>query len=232
MLLGPLGAIAETNLRRALGFLVIGGIGAIFAGVALSGEAGLAGALTYVLHAMLTITGLYMIAGVIEAMTGETDTRRMGGLYAAASLPSVLFFVLILAIAGVPPFLGFWPKLLLIEAGIGQWGLGADGWALAIWVAVLLNAFLTLIAGSRLWAHVFWRAGPLGPGEETPNPNLKPLSGTVLWLGAGSTAVLAVAVVLLGLFPDALLAFGRAGADGLLRPAAYVEATGLMRSGP
>ena len=56
LILGPLGAIAETNLRRALGFLVIGGIGASLAGLALAGEVGLAGAASYVLHAMLTMT--------------------------------------------------------------------------------------------------------------------------------------------------------------------------------
>ncbi len=54
-------------------------------------------------------------------MTGETDTRRMGGIYAAAAWPSILFFVLMLAVAGVPPFLGFWPKLLLVEGGITGW---------------------------------------------------------------------------------------------------------------
>ena len=61
-------------------------------------------------------------------MTGETDTRRMGGLYAASPMPSIVFFVLVLAVAGVPPFLGFWPKLLLVQGGIADWGIaGADG---------------------------------------------------------------------------------------------------------
>ena len=218
--------------RRALGFLVIGGIGAVIAGMALPNEAGLAGAATYVLHAMLTITGLYMLAGLIEAMTGETDTRRMGGLYAASSLPAMLFFVLILAIAGVPPFLGFWPKLLLIEGGIADWQFGADGWALALWLAVLLNALLTLIAGTRLWGHIFWRAGPEGAGSETPNPDLRPLGRQRRWRGLGPATVLTLAVVLLGLFPDPLLEFGRRAAAGLLHPTGYIEATGLAGGGP
>ncbi len=68
LVLGPLGAIAETNLRRALGFLVIGGIGATLAGLAIGNEVGLAGATTYVLHAMLTMTALYLVAGLIEAV--------------------------------------------------------------------------------------------------------------------------------------------------------------------
>ncbi len=232
LLLGPLGAIAETNLRRALGFLVIGGIGATLAGLAIGNEVGLAGATTYVLHAMLTMTALYLVAGLIEAVTGETDTRRMGGLYATSPWLSMLFFVLILAVAGVPPFLGFWPKLLLVEGGITGWWAAADGWDLALWLAVLANALLTLFAGSRLWAHVFWRAGHEGAASEAPNPDLKPLKPRVAWLGLGSAGLLALIVLGLGLWPEPLLGFGKAAADGLLRPAGYIAATGLAEGGP
>ena len=227
LVLGPLGAIAETNLRRALGFLLIGGIGACLAGLALGNEAGFTGAVAYALHAMLTITALYLLAGLIETMTGATDTRQMGGLYAAASLPSVLFFVLMLAVAGVPPFLGFWPKLLLIDGGFARWNFGADGWALALWVAVLVNALLSLIAGARLWSHIFWRPGPEGVGAEAPNAGLQPLSRRMRALALGPTLVLAAVVVLLGLFPEPLLAMAREGARGLLDPTPYIAATSL-----
>ncbi len=232
LVIAPLGAIAETNLRRALGFMIIGGIGATLTGAALANEAGLAGAAVYVLHAMLTITALYMLAGLIEAMTGQTDTRLMGGIYAAHSLPSVLFFALILAAAGVPPFLGFWPKLLLVEGGFAAWGWGADGWGLALWIAILVNALLTLIAGTRLWAHVFWRAGHEGESSEVPNPDLKPLTGPLRRLGLGSTFVLTAIVVLLGLFPEPLMLFGREAARNLMNPDAYIAATGLAEVAP
>ena len=230
LLLGPLGAIAETNLRRALGFLLIGGVGACIAGLALGNLAGLGGAVAYTLHAMLTMSALYMLAGLIEAMTGATDTREMGGLYAAASLPSALFFVLMLAVAGVPPFLGFWPKLLLVDGGIARWGFGADGWALALWLAVLANALLSLIAGARLWAHIFWRPGHEGAGAELPNPDLRPLGRRARTLGLVPTALLTLLVLLLGLFPEPLLAFARDGARGLLDPAHYIAATGLAEA--
>ena len=181
---------------------------------------------------MLTITGLYLVAGLLETMTGETDTRRMGGIYAAASLPSLLFFVLMLAVAGVPPFLGFWPKLLLVQGGIEAWGFGGDGWALALWIAVLGNALLTLIAVSRLWAHIFWRAGHEGAVTEAPNPDLKPLAPRVRRLGLGTAGVLTFVVLALGLWPEPLLGFGRDAAAGLLQPANYVVATGLAGAAP
>ena len=70
----------------------------------------------------------------------------MGGLYAANSPISIVFLTLVLAVAGMPPFLGFWPKLLLLQ------GFVTDGnWLLVF--SILLNSLLTLIAGTRLWSR-------------------------------------------------------------------------------
>lgn len=230
LVIAPLGAIAETNLRRALGFLVIGGIGATFAGMALPTTQGIGGSALYIVHAMVTMTALYLTAGLVEKLTGETDTTKMGGLYAATSWPSILFLTLVLAVAGVPPLLGFWPKLLLLEAGLDESGIvtgNIDWGALALTGALLLNALLTLIAGSRLWSHIFWRAGPEGPMAETPNPRLKRLTRREVWLGLVPAALLTALVVGSALVPDLLFRLGDTAARDLLTPALYVEAVGL-----
>jgi multicomponent Na+:H+ antiporter subunit D len=228
LVVGPLGAIAETNLRRALGFLVIGGIGAVMAGLALFDAKGLAGSAAYVIHAMLTITALYLVAGLVEKATGETDSRRMGGLYAGSSLLSILFLVLILAVSGVPPFLGFWPKLLLLESGVdGALAASTDWWAVTLAAAILLNAWLTVIAGTRLWSHIFWRPGWVGPRSESPNDRLRALTGREQNFGLATAAVLTGVVVLVGLLPDLLLFVGQQAGLDLLQPGPYVAATGL-----
>lgn len=236
LIIAPLGALAETNLRRALGFLVIGGIGAVMLGIALPDANGIAGSATYILHAMLTMTGLYLVAGLIEKATGTTDSREMGGLYAWSTPLSVIFFVLVLAVSGVPPFLGFWPKLLLLEAGLDGSGLagtsGIDWWALVLALSLLANAFLTLLAGMRLWAHIFWRAGPEGAQSEAPNERLQPLARRERRLGLGATTALTCAVVLLGLLPNLLLDLGRTAARDLLEPGPYIAATGLAEATP
>ena len=212
LVLAPLGAIAETNLRRAVGFLVIGGVGSVLAGLSLPSLEAIGGAALYILHAMLTMTGLYLVAGLVEQRTGATDTREMGGLYAAGAPLAVLFLVLMLAVAGVPPFLGFWPKLLLLQAAIGE-----GGWLGGLVVgALVLNAVLTLIAGTRLWSHVFWRPAPTA---------LAPAGSGGAALGA--TAVLVALIFAAGLWPNALFEVLRSGAPDLLDPARYVAAVGL-----
>ncbi|MDB5614072.1 MAG: hypothetical protein JWQ22_1725, partial [Devosia sp.] len=216
LLIGPLGAIAETNLRRAIGFLVIGGIGSVLVGIALPSLEGISGAGLYVFHAMLTMTALYLVAGLIERATGATDTRQMGGLYAASAPLSILFLVLILATTGVPPFLGFWPKLLLLQASLGQ-----GGWSGGLLAgALLINAVLTLIAGSRLWAHVFWRSAP-------GTAAVVPMARGAIWTGFGATAVLATIIVAAGLWPNRLFEILAVGAPDLIDPVRYLEAVGL-----
>lgn len=220
LILSPLGALSQTNLRRAIGFMLIGGIGSILAGIAMGTLHGIAGAIMYAFHSMLTISALYLVAGLIERQTGTDDTRHMGGLYTANSPLSILFLVLVFAVAGLPPFLGFWPKLLLIEGGIGQ------GNNIMVFVLVL-SSFLTVIAGTRLWSHIFWRAGREGENSEQPNDRLRALSPRDNWLALAPTAALVAIVVWFGLQPNVLFEAGRFAAGQLLTTDNYIAATGI-----
>lgn len=226
LLTAPLGAIAETNLRRAIGFVVIGGIGAVVAGLALPTADGIAGSGLYIFHAILTMTGLYLVAGLVERTTGASDTRQMGGIYAASAPLSILFLVLILAAAGVPPFLGFWPKLLLLQASLADGVTGSEpSWiGVALTLALLVNAVLTLIAGTRLWAHVFWR---------NPAIDLPARIGTQREsLGLAAVGALVAAVAIAGLWPSPLMEGASRGAGDILDPSRYVAATALAEVTP
>jgi multicomponent Na+:H+ antiporter subunit D len=165
------------------------------------------GGLSYGFHSILTFAGLYLTAGLIERATGQTDTRRMRGLYAANSLLSLLFLILILAVSGVPPFLGFWPKLLLLQGFLDQ---DAD-WLAAL--TVLLNALLTLIAGTRLWSHIFWR----GTADRVPLPFRATLA----------TVMITLVIVVLGIAPNVMIAAAQIAANDLLNPIRYIASVGL-----
>jgi multicomponent Na+:H+ antiporter subunit D len=203
MLLGPLSAIAETNLRRAVGFLLIGGIGVALTGVAAGGA--VLGAIVYVGQSILVIAAFYLVAGLVERATGTTDTREMGGLYATSSRLSIMFFALVLAISGVPPFLGFWPKLLLLQGLIGE-----GNWLLSL--SLLLSSLLTLIAGARLWSFVFW------------HPRSEPLQRPPAYAPA---ILLVGTILLLGVAPNLLIGIGVVAARDIADPARYIAAVGL-----
>ena len=91
-----------------------------------------------------------------------------------------------------------------------------------LWIALLVNAVLTLIAGSRLWSHIFWRAAPAGATSPIP----------VGWLRFGATGALVAVVVAAGLWPNGLFEAVRLGAPDLLDPSRYVAAIGLAGGTP
>ncbi len=216
----PLGAIAQTNLRRAIGFFVIGGIGSVFAGMASPSLSGVMGAVFYAFHSMLAMTAFYLVAGLIERVTQETDTRRMGGVYATHSWMSIMFLVLVFAVAGLPPFLGFWPKLMLVDAG-----LAGQDWLIV--TALLVNSLLTSFAGARLWAHIFWRNGREGAKSETLNEHLRQLKPMEKWAALSASSVLVVLILGLGLWPNFIVNSSAYAANDLLQVQGYVDAVGL-----
>jgi len=210
-----LGAIAQSDLRRMLGYFVISGIGAMLAGIALGSQLGLAGAAFYAVHSMIVSAALYLGAGVAGRIGGSFDLRETGGLYAVAPALAAIVLVLVLAVGGLPPFSGFWPKVLITEAALqaGRWWLAA---------AVLLSGFLTTIAGGRAFGMAFWRGGAAGTpdgAEALPRPlPAAEMLGLTL-----PVAFLAALAILIGVFPDPLMSLTDGAALGLLDPAAYIR---------
>ncbi|MGX5722631.1 Na+/H+ antiporter subunit D [Shinella zoogloeoides] len=204
MLVGALGALGQSDIRRVLGYVVISGIGVMLAGLSLGSPGGIGGAIFYALHSMVVMTALYMAAGLAGRLAGSFDLNRLGGLYSRSALFSALSLVLFFAVSGLPPFSGFWPKVMVAKAAIdiGAWWLTA---------AVFLTGFLTTIALGRVFLLAYWRpAGEALPAEAIPVSALLPL------------AALTALTVVFGLFPEALLSTVQHAAEGLSDPRAYL----------
>ncbi|MEP7240302.1 MAG: proton-conducting transporter membrane subunit [Devosia sp.] len=212
-LIGPLSAIGETGLRRALGFLLIGGIGVALLSLSDPLASAVAGSVAYLLVSILTYAALYLIAGLVEAVTGEGDSRHMGGLYSQHTGLSILFFVTMLSAAGIPPLAGFWPKLLLLQGF-----LGAGNLTLAL--VVIANALLSLIAVGRLWSRIFWRP------VDAPSAGITKAGGT--FGGFAGAALLSASVVVVGILPAPLVGLAQLAAHDLLDPSRYIAATALV----
>ncbi|WP_072690999.1 Na+/H+ antiporter subunit D [Rhodococcus marinonascens] len=154
MLVGILGAIAQTDIKRLLSFTLVSHIGYMVFGIALSTQEGLSGAIYYVAHHILVQTTLFLVVGLIERQAGSSSLRRLGGLAAASPVLAIVFLVPALNLGGIPPFSGFIGKVALLQAG------AADGSALA-WVLVAggtVTSLLTLYVVARVWTKAFWRA--------------------------------------------------------------------------
>ncbi|MGV0850606.1 Na+/H+ antiporter subunit D [Mycolicibacterium phlei] len=171
MVVGILGAIAQSDIKRLLSFTLVSHIGYMVFGVALSSQLGMSGAIYYVAHHILVQTTLFLVVGLIERQAGASTLQRLGGLAAASPLLAFVFVVPALNLGGIPPFSGFIGKVALLEAG------AQDGSVLA-WILVgggVVTSLLTLYVVARVWTKAFWRAR-----EDAPEGHLSAASPSAL----------------------------------------------------
>jgi NADH-quinone oxidoreductase subunit L len=142
-------AIAVTDLKRVIAYSTMSQIGYMF--MAVNAGAYAAGLFHLMTHAFFKAL-LFMAAGsLIAAMAGQQDLDRMGGFRRAMPFTYGCFVVGGLALAGMPPFSGFFSKdeILLL---IGDRG----GWYWILYVAGYVGAFLTGIYTFRMIFRAFF----------------------------------------------------------------------------
>ncbi|GIF73410.1 Na+/H+ antiporter subunit D [Asanoa siamensis] len=212
MLVGILGAIAQSDVKRMLSFNLVSHIGYLLFGIGLATDRGLSAAIFYAVHHIAILTTLFLVVGLVERFAGSTSLDRLGGLARLSPLLAILFFVPAMNLAGIPPFSGFLGKLGLIQAGV------ADGGALplALVAGGLATSLLTLYALARVWNMAFWRPPTIAP-EPAGEPRLP-------WLMVGSTVALVVAGLALTVLAGPLFDVTVNAADDLLDRAPYVDA--------
>lgn len=153
MVIGVLLAIGQWDLKRLLAYHSISQMGYVIIGVGIgmmiifkNGSEAVAalaitGGLFHLINHAVFKGLLFLNAGAIEYMTGTRNLKRLGGLAKKMPLTATTSLGASFAISGVPPFNGFFSKLLIIIAAVqGEFYLLA---ALAVFVNfVTLGSFM------------------------------------------------------------------------------------------
>lgn len=171
MLIGVLGAIAQSDIKRLLSFTLVSHIGYMVFGIALASRPGMSGAIYYVAHHIIVQTTLFLVAGLIERQAGASTLRRLGGLATTSPLLAMLFLVPALNLGGIPPFSGFLGKVALLQAG-------AHNGSVLAWVLIgggVTTSLLTLYVVTRVYSKAFWR-----PRADAPEGALAAATPAVL----------------------------------------------------
>ena len=209
MVVGAIGALAQSNVKRILSFHIISQIGYMIMGLGLFSVAGTAAAILFLLHHMPVKTVLFLVGGLVEIEQGTGSLDRSGGLAARRPFLALLFAVPALSLAGMPPFSGFVAKLAVISAGV-------DGVAIAAVVMAVVAGALTVLSMSKIWLGVFWGASP-------DRVQTIPTRVGNRWLMWGSASVAVTATVLIGLFAGTLFDLSVQAAEGLMDPSVYIS---------
>ncbi len=215
MVTGVLGAACQSDIRRILSFHIISQIGYMVMGLALYTTLGLVGAVFYLLHHIVVKANLFLVAGVIERLTGSFELKRIGGLYAVSPLLAVLFLIPAFSLAGFPPLSGFWAKFVLVRAG-----LEVESW----WIvaAALVVGLLTIFSMTKIWGEAFWKPHPGGTAALSLPAGRR--AGVAVGPLVAPIAALALITITIGLFAQPLYLLAERAAAELLDPTAYITA--------
>ncbi len=161
-------ALKQNDIKKVLAYSTVSQLGYMFLGL---GVGAYTGAVFHVMTHAFFKALLFLGAGsVIHAMGGEQDMRNMGGLKKYMGTTQITFLLGCLAIAGMPPFSGFFSKDEILAAAFQKnplyWGIG------------VLGALMTAFYMFRLYAMTF--LGKFrGTNEQEHHLHESPLAITV-----------------------------------------------------
>lgn len=209
LLIGNLAAIAQTSLKRMLaystisqmGFMLLGLLAGVVNGNQLNTEAAYGAAMFYAVTYVLTTLAAF---GVILALTRpgyESDNiSDLTGLNQRSPLHAGMMAMVMLSLAGLPPLVGFYAKLGVLQALIDS--------QQTLYIALAIFAVLMSLIGAfyylRIIKVMYFDEAPLASSGVTTNPMQQPV------IVPGDVQVVLVLngalLLILGIFPGGLLA--------------------------
>lgn len=190
--LGNLVAIAQNNIKRMLAYSTISHVGFIFLGILAGTQEGYSAAMFYAVTYAAMAAGAFGVLILLNRDGFEAEElHHLKGLNERSPWFAAMMMVVMFSMAGVPPMVGFFAKLFVLDAVISV-GL--------TWLALVAVAF------SIIGAFYYLRIVKLVYFD-------KPADAEPLMIATGTRAVLTVngaLILLLGLFPALLMnGFGR-----------------------
>ena len=150
---GVIGAIGAERLRRFVGFMILSSIGTLLIAISLFNTLAWAAALYYLVHSTLIGAVFYLVAGWITSQRGAfKDHFQVSPQMKQHKVLSLVFLLIALIMAGLPPFSGFLGKVFILQATAGS---PHQGLIIAI---LLIVSLLSILAFTRIGFILFWRA--------------------------------------------------------------------------
>lgn len=204
---GCIGALAYFDLKQIIIYNILIAIGVILFGVSLMNEAGMQGAVFYLIHDMLIKGALFLIIGIMIHVTGTSNLREMGGLIKTHAPLGWLFLIAAFGLAGIPPLSGFVGKLLIVQGGFEHGQLFGT-------IVILLSSLIVLLSVIRIFIYAFW-------GEPVA---LQPTNRKTYKHMMFPTVILVALSVLYGVGTEWIFPYVSDAANVLLDPSSYINA--------
>src|ERR1700691_138417 len=120
MTIGNIVAIAQTNLKRMLAYSTISHVGYILLGILAGTPQGYQAAMFYMISYVIVASGAFGMILLLARQGFDSDKLvDFKGLNARSPWFAGMMAILMFSLAGLPPFVGFWAKLGVIQAVLG-----------------------------------------------------------------------------------------------------------------
>ena len=184
LVIGSFVAIMQTNLKRMLAYSGIGHIGFLLLGVVAASPEGYSAAMFYILvYAITGVAGFGMIVALSKTGDEFDKISDFAGLNSRNPWLALMMLFTMFSMAGIPPFIGFWAKIIVLEEVIN---------AGFTWLAVL--AVVTAVISAFYYLKVVKSMYFDKPEDESP---IQATSQSALV----AVSVVSISMLVLGLLP-------------------------------
>lgn len=191
ILAGNLSALWQTDLKRLLAYSGIAQAGFILVGLVAFNQTGFESATFYITVYVLMNLAAFLLIDLIGE--GATDLNSFAGKGTSQPLLSICFTIIMVALVGLPPTVGFTAKLLVFSA-LWEANLSAgDGLLVVLVIIGLLNAIVSLFYYFKIPFYLFFRT------------NTQILLSRRSFLGESLVALLTIVIIFLFLKTDWLI---------------------------
>jgi multicomponent Na+:H+ antiporter subunit D len=189
IVVGSVLAVAQSEVKRMLAYSSVSQYGLVVVGLAIGTRAALFGAVVHLVGHAIMKGGLFVAAGTVDDLTGAKTVEEYAGLADRFPVLGGASAVLMLAMVGVPPAVGFAGKWYIALGAVraGTWPV-----AVVIFASTLLTLAYFAILVERMFvapASASVRAATDGGSERLGGPAAPPRSLLALIVGAAVVAV-------------------------------------------
>lgn len=136
IILGAVGAIGQTNIKRLLAYSSINNVGFALVGLAAGTEAGVAAVMSYMAIYVVMTLGCFLCVLQMRDENGNAveQIASLSGLSQSRKALAAALAIFMFSLAGIPPLFGFWGKFLVFDAAVaaGLLPLAAFGIAASV----------------------------------------------------------------------------------------------------
>ena len=208
LIIGELCAMSQKNIKRMLAYSSIGQIGLIVFAFSLSSNFGVGGGLFQMISHTLSKALLFLAAGFMIYKTGSMEISSFEGIGRKMPLTALLFTIGTFSLVGLPPFVGFASKFMIIRAALAK---GEMLYTLLIGLVLLA----TVIEGSYFFKVIqvmYFKGSKTGiTKSESPITGLIPM------------IIFASLIIFIGVYPEFIMGIINPAASELIDKFSYIR---------